>query len=40
MESLDWNVSKQELKLGNASTYANKLGFGASTFFKLNNEEN
>jgi len=40
MESLDWNVSKQELKLGNASTYTNKLGFGASPFFKLNNEEN
>ena len=40
MQSLDWNVSKQELKLGNASTYPNKLGFGSSPFFKLNNEEN
>ena len=39
MESLEWNVAKQQLKLGNASTYPNKLGFGASTFFKLNNDE-
>tara|TARA_R110002020_G_scaffold475704_1_gene711827 strand:- start:207 stop:1205 length:999 start_codon:yes stop_codon:yes gene_type:complete len=40
LQAMEWNVAKQELKLGNASTYPNKLGFGASTFFKLNNEEN
>ncbi len=39
LQAMEWNVAKQELKLGNASTYPNKLGFGASTFFKLNNEE-
>jgi len=39
MQSLDWNVAKKEVKLGNATTYPNKLGFGASTFFKLNDEE-
>ena len=35
MQSLDWNVAKKEVKLGNATTYPNKLGFGASTFFKF-----
>jgi len=39
IESLEWNVAKQELTLGNASTYPNKLGFGSSTFFTLNTEE-
>jgi hypothetical protein len=39
LQAMEWNVAKQELKLGNASTYPNKLGFGSSTFFKLNNEE-
>jgi len=34
-ESTEWNIAKQQLKLGNAYTYPNKLGFGASPFFKL-----
>jgi len=34
-ESTEWNIAKQQLKLGNAHTYPNKLGFGASPFFKL-----
>ena len=29
----------KQLKLGNAYTYANKLGFGASPFFKLGEEK-
>ena len=38
-ESAEWNIAKQQLKLGNAYTYANKLGFGASPFFKLGEEK-
>ena len=34
-ESTEWNIAKQQLKLGNAYSYPNKLGFGASPFFKL-----
>ena len=34
-ESTEWNIAQQQLKLGNAHTYPNKLGFGASPFFKL-----
>ena len=33
------NIAKQQLKLGNAHTYPNKLGFGASPFFKLGEEK-
>ena len=38
-ESTEWNIAKQQLKLGNAYTYPNKLGFGASPFFKLDEEK-
>ena len=38
-ESMEWNIAKQQLKLGNAYTYPNKLGFGASPFFKLREEK-
>jgi len=38
-ESMEWNIAKQQLKLGNAHTYPNKLGFGASPFFKLREEK-
>ena len=38
-ESAEWNIAKQQLKLGNAYTYPNKLGFGVSPFFKLNEEK-
>ena len=38
-ESAEWNVAKQQLKLGNAYTYPNKLGFGVSPFFKLDEEK-
>ena len=38
-EAAEWNIAKQQLKLGNAYTYANKLGFGASPFFKLDEEK-
>ena len=38
-ESAEWNIAKQQLKLGNAYTYPNKLGFGASPFFKLGEEK-
>ena len=38
-ESAEWNIAKQQLKLGNAHTYPNKLGFGASPFFKLGEEK-
>ena len=34
-ETAEWNIAKQQLKLGNAKTVPNKLGFGASPFFKL-----
>ena len=38
-EAAEWNVAKQQLRLGSATTYPNKLGFGASPFFKLNEEK-
>ena len=38
-ESAEWNIAKQQLKLGKAYTYPNKLGFGASPFFKLGEEK-
>ena len=38
-EAAEWNIAKQQLKLGNAYTYPNKLGFGASPFFKLGEEK-
>ena len=38
-ESAEWNIAKQQLKLGNAYTYPNKLGFCASPFFKLGEEK-
>ena len=38
-EAAVWNVAKQQLRLGSATTYPNKLGFGASPFFKLNEEK-
>jgi uncharacterized membrane protein YgaE (UPF0421/DUF939 family) len=38
-EAAEWNIAKQQLKLGNAYTYPNKLGFGVSPFFKLNEEK-
>ena len=38
-ESAEWNVAKQQLKLGSAYTYPNKLGFGVSPFFKLGEEK-
>jgi len=38
-ETAEWNIAKQQLKLGNAYTYPNKLGFGASPFFKLREEK-
>ena len=38
-ETAEWNIAKQQLKLGNAKTVPNKLGFGASPFFKLAEEK-
>tara|TARA_R100001480_G_scaffold136045_2_gene133182 strand:+ start:1299 stop:2291 length:993 start_codon:yes stop_codon:yes gene_type:complete len=38
-ESAEWNIAKQQLRLGNAKTYPNKLGFGASPFFAIKAEE-
>tara|TARA_R110002124_G_scaffold47962_2_gene141946 strand:+ start:2721 stop:3710 length:990 start_codon:yes stop_codon:yes gene_type:complete len=38
-EATEWNIAKQQLKLGNAYTYPNKLGFEASPFFKLDKEK-
>ena len=38
-EAAEWNIAKQQLRLGNAYTYPNKLGFGASPFFKLDEEK-
>ena len=38
-ESMEWNIAKQELKLGNAKTYSNKIGFGSNPFFKLAQEK-
>ena len=37
-ESMEWNIAKQELRLGNAKTYPNKIGFGSNPFFKLAQE--